>query len=380
MMRLAYASIYDVGDVHQGSGTPFYMARALGGHVPWMQCIAPLETPRSYVLAAKHFFYRRLWPRPYSSYREPLVLKGFARQLEASIAREKVDFVFSPSTLPLAYLQCREPVGFWIDAVFAAMVGFYPQFSELTRGMIRMGNDAEQKALDRASLAIFSSDWAARAALEHYRVDPARVRVVPFGANVEDRSPDIVEASIASRPADRCRLLFVGVDWQRKGGDIALDVAGRLKKANLPVRLDIVGCEPEIEGSLPEYVQCHGFVSKSTAEGRKRLKNLLEESHFLLLPSRADCSPIVVSEASAFGVPCLGTRVGGIATLIKEWQNGYLFPADAGGGDYAACIMRHFENYSSYQALARSSFEEYRTRLNWGVSAARVAGMLAELV
>src|SRR6185436_3482760 len=88
------------------------------------------------------------------------------------------------------------------------------------------GHAMEQRAIDRAALAIYSSDWAASSAIARYHADRNKVKVVPFGANIEEsRTLEEVRAMIAARPRDVCRLLFVGVGWERKGGDIAIEVA-----------------------------------------------------------------------------------------------------------------------------------------------------------
>jgi len=48
--------------------------------------------------------------------------------------------------------------------------------------------------------------------------------IMPFGANFETLPPrEIVEER---KKSDRCKLLFVGTDWQRKGGDIAFETRG----------------------------------------------------------------------------------------------------------------------------------------------------------
>jgi hypothetical protein len=83
---------------------------------------------------------------------------------------------------------------------------------------LRHISQVEQAALNRCCLAIYSSEWAASTALRHYAVDARKVKVVPFGANVDGlQSPDEVARITSGKSADVCRLLFVGVDWIRKG-------------------------------------------------------------------------------------------------------------------------------------------------------------------
>ena len=57
--------------------------------------------------------------------------------------------------------------------------------SKVCSHKLSYGNELEQSALSRCTLAIFSSEWAANTAVQNYDVHPDKVRVVPFGANLD---------------------------------------------------------------------------------------------------------------------------------------------------------------------------------------------------
>ena len=63
---------------------------------------------------------------------------------------------------------------------------------------------------------------------------------------------------------------------------------------------------------------------------RDTLYRAFAESHFLVLPTQADCTPLVIAEANAFGVPCLVSVLGGLPTLVQDGQNGRLYPPGVG--------------------------------------------------
>jgi glycosyltransferase involved in cell wall biosynthesis len=174
--------------------------------------------------------------------------------------------------------------------------------------------------------------------------------------------------------------LFLGVDWFRKGGDVALKVAEELNKLGLNTELTVVGCQPIVEGSLPSFVKPLGFISKSTNEGKERINQLLAESHFLILPSRAECYGVVFCEANSLGVPCISRKVGGIPTIIKPNVNGNLFDLNTEITEYCEYISRLFSNYSDYKNLALSSFNEYQSRLNWSVAGKTVQELLTTII
>jgi glycosyltransferase involved in cell wall biosynthesis len=200
---------------------------------------------------------------------------------------------------------------------------------------------------------------------------------VPFGANVGcTRELRDIEALVAKRCRDVCRLLFLGVDWARKGGDVALQVADLLNRRGIRTELHVAGCEPPMVP--PPFVTCHGFISKSTEQGRNRLDQLMADSHFLILPSRAECFGVVFAEASSFGLPSLATRVGGIPAAVRDGRNGQTFALDASPDEYSNYIETLLVTPERYRALALSSFEEYRTRLNWTSAANRVMALIEE--
>ncbi|HID52680.1 MAG TPA: glycosyltransferase [Anaerolineae bacterium] len=322
------------------------------------------ELPFSY----KRKICQKLSGRRYLLFREPLLLQDYGRQVARQIAAIKPDVVFASGTVATAYLDCEPPILSWSDATFAGMLDFYPYFSNLCRQSIRHGHAAEQSALDRSRTILYTSDWAARTAVNSYGIDPARIHIVPRGAAIE-REPTLAEVKemIARRPSDQCRLLFIGQEWHRKGGDTAVAITQALNRMGLSTRLTVVGQPPCQNGSLPSPVEWVGFISKSSQEGREMMNRLMAESHFLLLPSRAESFGVVVCEASAFGVPSITSDVGGFPSVVNDDVNGRIFSFADGVAAAAAYIADLMADYGRYQELALSSYSEYQARLNWRV-------------
>ena len=377
-LRLAFVTTEDARSRRSWSGTTYHMAQALLREGVALEYIGPLETSR---LPRARGLLQRRFGRAYLYDRDPRVLRSYARQVESRLSGLGADAVLSPGTPPIAYLDTDLPVVTWTDATFAVMVDYYSSFSGLGRQSIRAGHMMERQALARVDAALYSSSWAAQSAVEDYAADPKKVHVVPFGANLEvEPGQSEVATMVEKRPRHECRLLFIGVDWFRKGGDLALAVAARLAESGVPTKLTVVGCQASpAPGSF--LVEGLGFVDKSTQSGEATITRLLGESHFLCLPSRADCTPVVFCEASAHGLPSVSVRTGGIGSLLKHGVNGYLFDQDGFVEDAAASIARCMAEYDRlYLPLAKASYEEYRSRLNWATSAKAVFEHLSRLV
>ena len=266
------------------------------------------------------------------------------------------------------------------DCTFSGLLNTYPHFLNLCQESIQLGIRMEQFALSKCSLAIFPSEWAVRTALDNYQVDPDKVKVVPYGANLScHRTSEDIKTIVDHRPSNCCNLLFIGIDWERKGGAIAYGVTKKLNELGLKTKLTIVGCNPDINDPIPDYIEILGFINKFTDNGFKKIGNLLANSHFLILPSRAENYGIVFCEASSFGTPSISTNVGGISTAINDGVNGKLFPLNIDISEYCNYILALFDEYSKYKSLALSSFDEYQRRLNWTVAAKAFKSLLMQL-
>jgi glycosyltransferase involved in cell wall biosynthesis len=382
-MRIAYVTTYDARDPSIWAGTGHYIAQALEAQGIELDYIGPLREPRATWLKAQQFFYRNVLRQELHRDREPAVLDGYARQVEEQLAiYPSAQLVFCPGTIPITRLNTKLPVVFWSDATYRPMLDFYVWEMPASKRSRRNGDAQEREAIARSRLCLFSSDWAARSAIELYGADPAKVKVIPFGANIasaQQRTLDQVTRMIDARPRDRCRLLFVGIGWERKGGDVAVEVARLLNERGLPTELTMLGSNPPDPSALPGFVKAIGYVDKKTEAGREQFDRLFGGSHFLILPARAEAFGVVLCEANSYGVPNLATRVGGIPTIVRDGKNGVLFPPDD-APSMADVVLDLLRDYRRYRELASSSFEEYRARLNWDVIGRQVGSLLETIV
>jgi glycosyltransferase involved in cell wall biosynthesis len=193
-------------------------------------------------------------------------------------------------------------------------------------------------------------------------------------------TPGEVEAIVAHRSGLECNLLLIGVDWDRKGAQIAVEAVRCVNERGLRARLTIVGCTPPDSAGLPPFVEIIPFINKATEEGRRHFDAICRRSHFMIMPSRADCTPVAIVEANYFGLPCLATAIGGIPSLVNDGINGRLFDLRARGmayADYVLGLMRDPVRYRSF-AVGSAAFAD--RHFTWEVSGAKVAGILREVI
>lgn len=379
-MKLAYATTFDGRDVSNWSGTPHYMSNAFAAEGLEVNHIGSLARRLPPGFKLKQFWKQLACGQRESPRFNIVAAKYYSEQVSQQLKSLNTQVVIAPQINPIAYLDCKQPIVLWTDALYASLIGFYPAFSNHSASSIEQGNKITMECLERTKLAIFSSDWAARSALELYGISEEKVKVVPFGANIQcHHTTQDIRDMLTMRSRDTVKFLFLGKHWHRKGGDIVFKVAKALHAAGQKVEVNFVGCHPPKGEEIPPYIICHGFISKRTPEGVARITQLLRESHFLFVPSRAEAYGIVFCEASAFGLPSLTSYVGGIATVVKDHVNGMTFALDAPAETYCAYIMNLMQDYSKYEELALSSFNEYESRLNWKVATDSVKRLIQEI-
>ncbi len=388
-MKIAYVTVYDVLNQQKWPKTQlglcqagYAIAKTLEGQSETLHYIGDLKKKTSLITRAKWEFYNRFYQKDYYRWAEPLIVRDYGQQVQKKLSNLDYDLVLCPeNVIPIAQLNCNKPIVLWTDAPLCSLINFYPYLSNLCKETRQNIYHLEKMALDKCQRVIYASEWGAEAAINQYHLDPNKVKVIPWGANLEEqRTREEINHILKSRPVEPCQLIHLGVEWFRKGGDIALEVTKMLNQSGLKTELMIAGAPPITSEPLPDYVNYFGYLNKSRKEERDKLNHLMASSHFLILPSKADCSPHVLCEANAFALPCLTTNVGGIATIVKAGLNGQIFPVEASISDYCDYIITSMEHYEYYQNLAFSSFQEYQARLNWTVACQQVQALLQDLI
>lgn len=297
-----------------------------------------------------------------------------ATLLSKTIDRERLascDIIFAPFASEALYaLETDKPVISLSDATFNIMVGYY--WKNLHPESIRQGNMIEQRTLDMAKAVIVASDWAARSVVNDYHQPKDKVHVIELGANIDDK--DIIPHKFCYK--GRLDLLFLGVDWQRKGGDIAVAACRWLNDNGVDATLHIVGIKNLDESirALP-FVDYIGFLDKNITEQYSKLVSTIERCHCLLLPTKAECAGIAFSESSAYGLPVFSHDTGGVSNYVYAGRNGYLLPLGSTGADFGRKIKQCLDS-GELARMSETAKQVYRERLNWGLWAKKVDGIL----
>src|SRR6266702_2997974 len=186
-------------------------------------------------------------------YHSFLVARRYGKIMPQKLATSDFDVIVAPScATEIAYLETDIPIVLIEDANFAVLHDYYAQYSNLLKRSLHEVDMLESLALRKAQLALYPSQWAAQATRQHYAVDGQKVHTVSFGANIDH--PPSIEVVQRRKKSDRCKLFFIGTDWERKGGEIAFEALLKLEELGIQAELTVCGCiPPDTRGS--EYAE-----------------------------------------------------------------------------------------------------------------------------
>jgi len=361
--RIAFVTYRDPMDRRSRSGCYYFMVKALQKYCGDVHCVGPVCPV---IFRAGQVFNkasRFLLGKGYDYTHSVPVAKNLAKFFKQRLSCISPDLIFAPvASTEIAYLDTSIPIVYESDATFASVEGYYAIYSGLFDFSSRQAHLIEKLAIQKASLLIYLSQRAARSAIRDYQAEGSKIHIIPQGANFEDIPS--AETVLHPRGMDECRLLFVGVDWVRKGGEIAVEALNELRTMGIPARLTICGCVPPSRFRVPE-IQVIPYLDKNAPAERNQLAELYLASHFLLLPTRSESYGIVFCESNAFGLPAITTNTGGVPDVISDGENGFMLPPSAGGREYAKLIAEIWQDRGRYSALARSSRRTFDERLNW---------------
>lgn len=284
------------------------------------------------------------------------------------------DILFAPFASSALYsLKTNKKIIYLSDATFHLMVDYY--FNPMPSFSLKYGNKVEKTAMEKSNMIILSSDWAKNSAITKYGQNKNKIRVVEFGANISEG--DIVFER--KKYDGHLNILFSGVDWERKGGDIAVDTVKWLNENNCKATLYVVGINDlkDEYRRLPFIKNC-GFLDKNNKYEYEKFVTLMKNMHCLLLPTVAECSAIVFCEACAFGMPIFTHDTGGIRNYIKNSYNGYTLPIGSTGEDFGKTILDMVKN-NNISVMSENCRSVYENTLNWNTWALRMKSIIDEL-
>ena len=384
-MDVAFLSENPPNSMASFSGIPYFMAQSLrsaAGNLSYVRT-APIDLTR-------------MFAAPTAGRRQ---LEEIGKAATHALREVRADVVVCQGSSMIPFLETDRPILLWHDSTWLSVLRM--PFDEFVYCHPLL-YEWDRRVIEKCDFVVFAADWVRDETLAYYQVDPEKIVVVPFGANIPDSRNGDREHSIDERLSLPCELTFIGVDWARKGLPLAHSLLNRLNLAGLPTVLNVIGCS--LDGQLTDRtplidecgvhafvseeltrlrirsdknVRVRGFLPKDRPDTYREFAETLARTSFLVHPASFECFGVALADANAFGVPVLAVDAFGPKTIVRPGVNGHLFSADDFVGKATAVVYRSFYEHETYAAEASGAVAEYRRRLNWPTSCQRVLELLA---
>ncbi len=212
----------------------------------------------------------------------------------------------------------------------------------------------------RASAMVAWSRWAADSLVESYGVPRERILIAHPGA------PEaFFNIDRATAPDRKPNVLFVGGDLRRKGADLLLQAC-----ASLEGRADLTLVTPEKVDCAPGVT-----VIGNAGPASPELTAAYANADIFCMPTRGDCTPLVLGEAMAAGLPVITSRIGSNAETVSDGVDGLLVaPSDL--VSLTAALRRLVDDSAFRSAAGAAARAKAAERFHAGRNAQRVLRLL----
>ena len=375
LQHLMLATLENTSDPMAWSGSAAEIRRALEGAVEKLTVIDHLRGRKHPLHAALRLSlgtFKNKEPR-YPLWMTQPALRSFAKATAAALEKHRPQALVCLSTQCLVYLHeyykgPAIPIFSYTDTPWMLWLEVYKDFWPYPIGADRYAA-REQEAVQRCTGLIYASEWAKNDAVQRFGVPADKITVRPMGAAcVPAATEDEIKMAVLARPKDRVNLLFIGKEWDRKGGPLAIEVARQLRDSGLvgDVSLHIVGASPTLQPGDESFVHVLGLLRRSEPVQAARLHGLLLNSHFLVVPTSAECFGLVFAEAQAFGLPSATRRIDALPSIVLDGETGVLLDEEAGAEAYVERLLALLAgDRSAYTEMALAGRRHFNERLNW---------------
>jgi glycosyltransferase involved in cell wall biosynthesis len=350
--------------VSRGDPLTPYLFAALRERFPISGELSPDLTSwqRAFVGAGTFRTDREKWAQHFI--KSPLGFRLRSRNTVRRLARltQPYDLVFQVHGLSGAPAGRRSVI--YVDCTHQQSAEQWTPWNPLSGSALKSWLQAEGETY-REAAHLFSFSEETRETLEgYYGVDPDRITVTGAG----------LDLTTFPAPAPRTgppTILFVGHDFERKGGRQLLEAFRAVRSAVPDARLVLVGRRPELT-RIPDGVEVLGPI-----EDRGRLARIYAGATVFTLPSLFEPYGLVVVEAMSFGLPVVATSTSGIRDIVRHGETGLLVPV----GDpeaLAHSLTTLLLDDTRAAAMGLAGRDLARSRFQWGQVVDRMAPALSQ--
>lgn len=311
------------------------------------------------ILAVRHFsLNRRRWGN--RLHQNPVAFNIRTNMAQRKLEAIKYEFnlIYQDGAMFMPGRVTKAPYVSYHDSnvVLSAKGKPYSQGAHYTKSNLEKTFKQEKMVYENATLIFSMSNWLKKSLVEDFNIAEEKIITVYAGTNLPAKDFDKIY--------DGRTILFVGKNFERKGGKTLLEAFRLVRREVRKARLLIVGPE---SGFIQDGIEFLGPVND-----KSRLATLFKEASVFVLPSFYEPFGIVFAEAFAHKTPCVGTNICAMPEIIEDGKGGFVIPP----GDYqtlAKRIVELLKDEGLMRQMGGYGFNKAKTIYNWDIVVDKMA-------
>jgi len=225
--------------------------------------------------------------------------------------------------------------------------------------------DLEKQVYTNATMVFVRSSNIQKSVIEQYQQSANKVICVYAGNNIETNDLTTEEKSYNGQ-----NILFVGIDWERKGGPLLVEAFKSVLDKHPNATLTIAGAEPKIQ-----IKNCKVLGKITPAE----LNSHYEAATIFCMPTKVEPFGIAFLEAMQARLPIIGTNVGAIPDFLQNDWNGFLVePGDIQGVTNG--IIKLLDDPDLCRLYGKRNFDLINERYSWPAVSKKMHKYITEIL
>ena len=308
---------------------------------------------------------RRKWGNKIHQNPSAFHIRTKTAQKKIEELNDKIDLIYQDGAMFMPGYENNIPFITYNDSnvILSSKGGKYAHGMHYKGKNLRKTIQQEKSVYEKATMIFTMSDWLKRSLIEDFNISEEKITTVYAGTDIKINN-DV-------KYYDGKTILFIGKNFERKGGKVLLDAFKYVKKEIKDSRLIIIGPNINID---QDGVQVKGIIN----DKEEITKHLLQASVFAL-PSFFEPFGIVFVEAFAFKIPCIGTNICAMPEIIEEGKGGFLVePGDS--KNLANKIIMILKDVKLAQEMGNYGYCKSQKIFNWDIIVDKILSVSSRLL
>ena len=203
------------------------------------------------------------------------------------------------------------------------------------------------------------SEYLKNSFIKDYGIQSSKVSCIGAGVNI-----DALPLLEGNKDYSKKQILFIGVDFSRKGGPDLLKAFNVVKERMPDAILNIVGPNEINNFSLASGVVMHGFLRKNVHNEAQKLASLFKNATLFVMPSVYEPFGIAPLEAMSYQIPCVVSDAWALPEIVPHNKCGKLVPP-GNWEELAECIISLLSNPSLLKEYGEAGRKHVEDNFTW---------------